>query len=197
MKNKKKFKFLFLVLLLSLTTSLFSLNIASAHTTTCNSGSESVGWIVNCTTPAGHAGTSSYTYKFDAGLETKYKTYTGNGVARWNNTSIVNITFSSISANLVTSHSGPDSDTVAVTRSWKNSVTGHKTKWELSYNRYIMGNYGDTQNNGTATHEIGHTIGLVDLYNTSNQNKLMYGIANRTVYSPTSYDQTGAKEAVK
>ncbi|MBX0314862.1 M43 family zinc metalloprotease [Planococcus glaciei] len=165
-----------------------------AHTTTCKRGSESLGWLVNCSS---HAGKTSYTYRFATDLSATYKSYTSTGASRWNATSIVSIKNVSTSSNLVTSHGGPDTGTVAVTSSWKNATTGHKTRWEISYNRYLMGSRTSTKNNGTATHELGHTIGLGDLYNSSNKNKMMYGYSDRTVYAPTTTDKTGAREAVK
>lgn len=174
----KKLSSIFLGLIILL--SLVMPNNANAHKSTCINGSESVGWIVNCDS---HAGKSSYIYKFDIGLSSAYQGYTLTGVSRWNSTGIVYISPATTSTNLVTSHGGSDTSTVAVTRSWKNSTTGHKTRWEFSYNRYVMGNRTATQNNETATHEIGHTIGLADLYKSYNNNKLMYGTSSRTVYS--------------
>ncbi|WP_080873460.1 hypothetical protein [Oceanobacillus timonensis] len=170
---------------------------ASAHSgANCNSGSESTGWIVNCSNP-GHAGTSSYTYRLDPALDTAYAGYTNVGVNRWNDTGVTNITQAVSSDNLVTSHGGPDEDVVATTRSWYNSSTSHKDRWEISYNTYVMNDRSASQNNGTAAHEMGHTIGLADLYENSNSNKLMYGYSSRTVTSPTSSDIAGAREAVQ
>ncbi|MBE1556555.1 M43 family zinc metalloprotease [Sporosarcina limicola] len=151
-------------------------------------------WIVNC---SNHAGTTSYTYNFEIGLGNEYKGYTYNGLLRWNGTNEVSIIQNPISQNIVKSHGGPDTSTVAKTTSWANSTTGHKTRWEISYNRYLMGNRTTDQNNSTATHELGHTIGLSDLYNSTNKNKVMYGVGDRTVHTPSSYDIAGAREAVK
>lgn len=173
-------------------------NNVLAHSSTCNSGSESTGWIVNCSSGSGgHAGTSYYTYNFASDLSNDYKLISNVGIGRWTSTSIVNIQYSLASSNLITSYGGPDSSVAAITSSWANASTGHKTKWQLSYNRYVMGNQTTEKNYVTAAHEIGHTIGLADLYNYSNIDKLMYVYTSTTASAPTSYDKTGANEAVK
>lgn len=192
--NFKKLLSVGATLILLLSFFIWPNETANAHNSTCKRGSESVGWMVNCQS---HVGKTSDTYRYASDLSTTYKSYSSTGASRWNATGIINIRNVATSSNLVTSHGGPDSGTVAVTRSWTNSATGHKTRWEISYNRYVMGKRTSAQNNGTATHEFGHTIGLADLYNASNKNKMMYGRSDRTVYSPTSYDKTGAREAVK
>lgn len=172
---------------------MFFPNNVNAHTSSCDGGSESRGWIVHCDS---HAGTTSYNYRFEYGLSSEYKGYTYTGVARWNNISIVYVSYSSSSDNLVTSYGGPDSSTAAYTKSWVYS-TGHKARWEIGYNRYVMGNRSSTQNNSTGAHEMGHTIGLADLDYSYNSKKLMYGFGTRTEHYPTSYDKTGAREGVK
>lgn len=178
----------FIVLLL---TQFYTVN---AHKLTCKSGSENLGWKVNCNS---HSGTNVIYYSFAPGLDNKYKNYTYTAVGRWNNTSIVSFRFSGVSRNVVTSYGGPDSGTAAITRSWSNSNTGHKTRWEISYNRYVFGKSSNSKNNATATHEFGHAIGLADLKVSKNKNKLMFYSTAGTATSPTSADKTGAREAVK
>ncbi|MGE7917967.1 hypothetical protein ACQKM9_03330 [Viridibacillus sp. NPDC093762] len=190
--NRKKLASILILLIFSI--SILALpSKSSAHSTTCKPGSESVGWKVNCS-GNGHAGKSNFTYR--TALSSNYSGYTQVGVGRWNATSIVNITYAVGSSNLITSHGGPDTSTAAATSSWVNS-NGHKSKWEISYNTYVMDKRTSTKNNGTAAHELGHAIGLADLYQSTNTNKLMYGVSDRTVYSPVTADKTGAKEAIK
>lgn len=191
---KKKNFLLVLISTLLLALCFYNPNITEAHTTTCKSGSESVGWAVNCDS---HAGTKYINYTFSPSLETAYKNFTYTGVANWNNTSVVSFSYSVSSNNIVTSHGGPDTSTTATTTSWKNPLTGHKTRWELSYNKYVMDGRTTTQNNATATHELGHGIGLKDLKLGSNNNKIMYGYGTRTVSTPVSSDITGAREAIQ
>lgn len=50
-----------------------------------------------------------------------------------------------------------------------------------------------TQSSTILEHELGHVIGLNDLYESRNQNKLMYGYSNTSASSPTSLDIWGAK----
>lgn len=151
----------------------------------------------NVTVTGGHAGVSHYTYNFAADLSNDYKLISNVGIGRWTSTSIVSIQNSLTSNNLITSYGGPDTGIAAITSSWANPTTGHKTRWELSYNRFTMGNNTLEKNYTIAAHEIGHTIGLADLYNYTNADKLLYGYMTLTASSPTSADKTGAHEAIK
>ncbi|MEN2465846.1 hypothetical protein [Ornithinibacillus sp. JPR2-1] len=110
-------------------------------------------------------------------------------------TGVVNITYSSNSNNLIFHHNDPNTSVIA--RVSSNVFNNHKSRWNLSYNDSKMPNYGLTERNGIATHEIGHTIGLADLENSSNTNKLMFGTQARTVNFPQLADIEGAREGVK
>lgn len=63
-------------------------------------------------------------------------------------------------------------------------------------NTSIMSTKTAAQHSQTMTHELGHAIGLYDLYNDNNKGKLMYGYSNSTASFPTSRDIAGAKEAI-
>ena len=171
-------------------------SLASAHTTSCNYGSELYGWEVNCkTSTGGHTSSNVYAYYF-TGISTTYKQYALEGIARWNNTGIVNI-YSGSSSNYITEYWDYNTSSVAITTSWGSSDGYHKSKWAIKFNRVIMDGRGPTSNFSTGAHEIGHTIGLSDLYTNPNQNKLMYGYSDRTSHYPTTYDKSGATEATK
>ena len=45
----------------------------------------------------------------------------------------------------------------------------------------------------TIAHEFGHVIGLNDLYDSANSNKLMFGYERRTANGLTAYDRRGAE----
>ncbi|WP_394913735.1 hypothetical protein, partial [uncultured Robinsoniella sp.] len=71
-------------------------------------------------------------------------------------------------------------------------------KTYIIYYKAYMNKKSAKQNRGTATHEFGHTMGLMDLYNTSNRSKnIMYGVSDRTVYVPSANDIKGAKYATR
>lgn len=52
------------------------------------------------------------------------------------------------------------------------------------------------QNSQALTHELGHAIGLNDLYSDNNQGKPMYEYSTSTASFPTSRDIAGATEAI-
>lgn len=126
------------ILLIASLTLLFTIPIiVDAHKASCKKGSESVGYIVKCTN--GHAGTKNITYKYASGLGASYKSYASNGAARWNNTGVTNIKYSSSSKNVIKSYGGPDSGTVAYLSSTYNTKTGHITKWTMNFNTVYNG----------------------------------------------------------
>lgn len=189
-------KFIVVSIITSLAFVLFNLSVYAHSSSSCNPGSESKGWLVYCNNYSnGHIGTPSYTYKYSPDLKSEYKSYTSTGVSRWNMTGIVNISYSSYSNNVIFHHDDPNSSVVA--RVSSSALNNHKTRWNLSYNDAKMPNYGTSEKNGIATHEIGHTIGLKNLENSTNKNKLMYGTQARTVNYPQFADIEGAKEGVK
>lgn len=183
------------ILLLGLLLIFVSPNTANAHTTACAPGGELLGYRVNCTSP-GHAGTRNITYRF-SGVPARYRSFTATGAARWNNTGVVSISQAVSSPNVVETYTDNNTSTVASVASVYNAVTRHKTRWTMRYNETNMVFRSDAQNNGTAAHEFGHTIGLADLYNSANINRLMYGYSSRTTGVPTNTDITGAREAVR
>ena len=64
---------------------------------------------------------------------------------------------------------------------------GHLTYWEIRMNSY----YGMSLH--TIAHEFGHAIGLVDLGESKNRDKLMYGYDSRTATTATAADRKGAE----
>ncbi len=73
---------------------------------------------------------------------------------------------------------------------------GHFLSWTIDFNSlYFPNSYdGILIGKDTVAHELGHVLGLLDLYNTSNKNKIMYGLEKtRTVESPQAKDLMGAR----
>ncbi|QOY35116.1 hypothetical protein AWH56_020810 [Anaerobacillus isosaccharinicus] len=189
--NMKRIIVLFLIFLL-----LTPLSVFAHPSHECFPGGEGFGYKVNCGEPFGHQSRTSYHYRFVSGTSSEWINLTRNAVTHWNNTGIVSISENSISNSTVGTYSDSSSSTVAYVASVTNG-SGHKTSWSLRYNFPVMTGYGLTKQRTIARHEFGHTVGLADLYDTSNNDKLMYGYTSGTATGVTSYDITGAKEAVK
>ncbi|WP_152024031.1 hypothetical protein [Shouchella clausii] len=188
---------MYLTILLILCMTIFNNTTASAHSpSACKSGGEGSGWKVNCSNgPPGHLGQQSTTYAYASGLAQQYKNITSTGATRWNNSGIVRISYSASSNNYIHQYSNTNTNTVAYATA--QTFNNHKSRWNIYYNHSKMNGRSAAANNTTATHELGHSIGLGDLTNSSNRNKLMYGTETRTVTTHQAADRTGAREAVK
>ncbi|VAX26285.1 hypothetical protein MNBD_IGNAVI01-41, partial [hydrothermal vent metagenome] len=77
----------------------------------------------------------------------------------------------------------PGSNAIAVNTQWYNTITGQMYETDISFNgeNYTWSDNGspgkyDVQN--IATHELGHSISLNDLYNSDDTEKTMYGYSS-------------------
>ncbi|MED4128161.1 hypothetical protein [Shouchella miscanthi] len=190
-----KIKFVFIAVALFFTISLSFPLDASAHgSSACKPGSENAGWKVRCN---GHGGDDRGVVLYDTtGLSSKYLGYAETGAARLNATGLIGFYKNTFTSNKVKTYRNADDGYNAYVRAWYSF--SHITKWEMNFNTYAMNNRTDAANRGTATHEFGHTVGMLDLYNSTNKNKILYGYGNtRTVTTPQAADKTGMKEATK
>ena len=99
-----------------------------------------------------------------------------------------------ISANTITNNQIYLTNTlpneyVAAFCCYHNDSNGDHVHWDIMLNEL----YKDSINRTTIAHELGHVIGLADLYEASNINKLMYNAGDRTTSVPTTSDIWGAK----
>ncbi len=95
----------------------------------------------------------------------------------------------------------PGSSAIAVNTTWYNSYTGEAYESDILFNGedYLWSDNGasgryDVQN--IATHEIGHSVGLSDLYGGGDTEKTMYGYSNTgetKKSSLSSDDEIGAR----
>ena len=60
-----------------------------------------------------------------------------------------------------------------------------------------MENQNTRQNRITAAHEVGHTFGLLDLYESYNTDKLMFGTNKGTAIKPSASDIKGGLYATR
>lgn len=70
--------------------------------------------------------------------------------------------------------------TIAVTSTWYYTATGQIIEFDMKFNSYytwgdasVTSNVMDLQN--IATHELGHSVGMIDIYSTSCSDVTMYG----------------------
>ena len=151
-------------------------------------GGEDVGWSID---EGFHTNGTTLTYSFsstDTYLTSAYKSYVTSGASMWSGTvNIINKTDGSGTGQIDTFY---DSDTYIVAKFYDyyaDSNTGHLISWKISMNRAY------NQSAVVLAHELGHAIGLNDLYASKNSGKLMYGYTDTTATSPTTSDKWGAK----
>ncbi|QNK57709.1 hypothetical protein [Paenibacillus sp. PAMC21692] len=187
---KKIVTFSLLLCFLSLTTPAVS---AHPSGVSCFLGSELLGYVVDCNN---HQSSSTFNYNA-TGLDATYLGYTTTGASSWSGTVTINSSFSILAQGYYSTYSDPDTSTVAAFYDYSSNSSGHLTTWRIKNNKSKMDGRTASANNGTAAHELGHAIGLNDLYGSPNSGKLMYGYSTRTTTVPTSSDITGATEATK
>ena len=161
----------------------------SAHT--CTSGGENLGYVIDCNN---HTGTSSINYKI-ASMDAAYEGYVKAGAKLWGNTNVVVFNTSAINTNnVVHTYTDPNTPSNAAFYLYSSDSSGHLIQWAIKLNKHKMDSRSSTLNITTVAHEFGHAIGLNDLKNTDNKNKLMYGTDGKTVSSPQAADILGAKK---
>lgn len=150
-------------------------------------GGEDIGWSID---EAYHTNGTTLTYSFsssDPFLSDVYRSFVTTGASRWSGTiTIVNRTDGSGTGEIST-YNNPNTYAIANFCEYSPDNSGHLVSWKIKMNRA----YDVTAT--TLAHEFGHAIGLNDLYENKNINKLMYGFSNCTVTSPTALDLWGAK----
>ncbi len=148
-------------------------------------GGEEIGWFIN---ERFHSGSASISYKFD-GVTASTKTLFRNAAQMW--ASVATFSESNSSANLVQESNLHRGDIVAQYTGYvyTNDTTGHVVYWTIVFNTYDNITYDSV----TAAHELGHVIGITDLHDPINIDKLMYYSNASTATAPTSSDLWGAK----
>ena len=149
-------------------------------------GGESIGWGID---ESYHLDGTSVTYRFDTNVNATLRSSVRRAGNSWN--SAAGITFTEVdyddsSVGFITVDSSlPSGVDGAFQPLAVYSTTGHLTSWR------ILLRAGSTQSD--VAHEMGHAIGLIDLFADSNANKLMYYNAGSSAQTPTEKDVWGAK----
>ncbi|MBQ4641921.1 MAG: hypothetical protein IJB47_04850 [Oscillospiraceae bacterium] len=160
-------------------------------------GGEDVGW---CAYEERHMNETSMTYSFQDGnafLLDENKADTHTAASRWSGT--VNFQYEeeggAIEITMINTmpirydEDGNEIIVYATTEPTQSGVNGHPQKWKITLNYRFNADITP----GVIAHEFGHVIGLNDLYESQNSNKLMYYSRTENTHSPTSSDRWGAK----
>lgn len=150
-------------------------------------GGEEIGWGID---ERNHSGGTKITYEFDETdplLTDEYKDLVRQGASMWSG--VVSIEESSNSAvGIITTVNEPGEDFIAQFTDYSSDSSGHLEGWAIEINR------AKVQSAKVFAHEFGHVIGLVDLYDDSNDNKLMYmAPVQSSATGPTTQDIWGAR----
>jgi|GEM_PF-3230635 hypothetical protein len=180
---------------------------SSAHPplTTCKEGGEMYGYWVDC---GNHQADGAFTWNTSipnsvAAVDYPYRAAMTSGAARWNNTGITSISLSTVSSNNgnIYTYSDPNTSALALFHDYGSDASGHLTKWKIKFNKSKLDNKDASFKAALAAHELGHAIGLNDLYLSGNTDKLMYGYFGETLgtraAAPTDKDKLGAVEATR
>ncbi|MBC6316632.1 M43 family zinc metalloprotease [Listeria grandensis] len=162
-----------------------------------NVGSETAGYIIKGTHLAKR--TSDWT-TYSLAIPSAYVDITNEGAKRWRETGIYQISNKvAKSINTINTNNDPLSSAYAVTTSYYYTDDYKIIQWHIKYNIYLMVKLTNAQKQAVATHEIGHTLGLKDLYNTNNNTNIMYGYGGDALKAskPSNKDKVGAAIAVK
>lgn len=137
----------------------------------------------------------------DSALDATYKSYADAGAKVWNNTGVVTFKRSINSQNkieMMTKGKGNTDAFATCRRKRVNAVNGKILAFDIYYNGTKMNIRSDKENKSTAAHELGHALGLQDLYNAYNREQIMCGYGNRrTATKPSAKDIKGAKYATR
>lgn len=150
-------------------------------------GGEDVGWSID---EGYHTYGRIITYSFsstDSYLTSTYQSYVKNGASKWSGVVKITNETDGSGTGLISTFNDPYTGVVAMFCNYEADGSGHLTTWQLQMNRAY------TLSAAVLAHEFGHVIGLNDLYQSKNSNKLMYGYTNGTATGPTTSDILGAE----
>ncbi|MBQ4641891.1 MAG: hypothetical protein IJB47_04700, partial [Oscillospiraceae bacterium] len=146
-------------------------------------GGEDVGWSID---ECNHTNETYVTYSFNSSMDDLDKVTVINSANLWNGV----VTFQHVSQDGAGTVRKTDIAILglpAMTANFNPDSNGHLNSWEIILNSTVV------PQTATIAHEFGHIIGLNDLYESKNINKLMYQWDNRTSSLPSASDKWGAR----
>ena len=147
-------------------------------------GSEKIGWGIN---EMHHSAGTTITYQIDSSVPSNVRNMITTAASLWYNAANISFIESTNATGTITMNSSLPNGVFASTRILGVDDNGHLTSWVISLKPNIC-------TTTTVAHEFGHAIGIVDLYDSINIDKLMYGFGDiGTATAPTSSDIWGAR----
>ncbi len=145
-------------------------------------GGEQIGWSID---EACHIGTGAFQYRF-INVSSALKEKVRQAASLWSE--VAAISESSTAIGEFSSYDDPEDGAAATFAPIsRNVATGHLTQWLIGMNLAYSITTEDI------AHEFGHVIGLNDLYDDINDDKLMYYHVSSTATMPTESDVWGAR----
>lgn len=146
-------------------------------------GGEDIGWSID---EELHTNGTKIYYTLSGNDITKYKDDISSAASSWSGIADIANKTGSVTGKIYT-YKKTGNRIVAQTILIDTDKSGHLTKWEMKINLAY------TVSVATIAHEFGHVIGLNDLYEPKNYNKLMCGYSNAcTAIRPMTTDLWGA-----
>ena len=167
------------------------------------------GWVIKEYSFGSHNNNTNFTYRYDdatftnttdaSGVQASTYLYTAftDGISKWTSRlSVLSFTESASSPYIVSAEYREDTSTIAYWRGDAYTNVGGDSNHRHHASGVIVMNAAQmpstrTANPVTMAHEVGHMIGLHDVY--VRNDILMYGYSGGTATGPTIYDINGAK----
>ena len=196
---KLRTKYLVMLCLLLLVSSVPFQTSAHPAGALCQAGSEMLGWRVDCSNHQAAPSFKWYTPIADSptAVDYRYRMAANAGASKWKDTVTITNSTSSTNSGYIYTFNDSNTSILGVFHDYSSNGQGHLISWKIKFNKTALDTFTVAQVAVIAAHEFGHAIGMYDLYQIGNNDKLMYAYWPYTTVSPTAKDILGAKEATR